>query len=141
MVDEAVSLITTVCTTKRLNNGKRGLVIDAGVNLLPSSYWYDYEIVPAIDRGFPSEDHTLYGPLCMQIDCVRDHIRLPHLEKGDPIVFRSVGAYNLTQWLQFITLRPNVVMISERGEVAVIREAETLEYLQQGEKFPEWQMN
>ena len=59
-------------------------------------------------------------------------------KKGDPVVIRSVGAYNNTQWMQFIALRPNVVMIGLDGRVEVIRKAETVEYLQQGEKIPEW---
>ena len=74
----------------------------------------------------------------MQIDVIREQIKLPHLEKGDRILIQPVGAYNNTQWMQFITLRPNVVMISEKGEVAVIRQAETVDYMQQGERIPAW---
>jgi diaminopimelate decarboxylase len=139
MIDEAGSLIATVQATKRLANGMKGVVIDAGVNLLFTSFWYDHEIIPTVDRGYPQEDHVIYGPLCMQIDVIREQIKLPHLEKGDRILIRPVGAYNNTQWMQFITLRPNVVMISEKGEVSVIRQAETVEYMQQMERMPEWQ--
>ena len=138
MIDEAGSLIATVQATKRLANGMKGVVIDAGVNLLFTSFWYDHEIIPTVDRGYPQEDHVIYGPLCMQIDVIREQIKLPHLEKGDRILIRPVGAYNNTQWMQFITLRPNVVMISEKGEVSVIRQAETVEYMQQMERMPEW---
>jgi diaminopimelate decarboxylase len=138
MIDEAGSLIATVQATKRLESGMKGVVIDAGVNILFTSFWYDHEIIPTVDRGYPQEDHVIYGPLCMQIDVIREQIRLPHLEKGDRIVIQPVGAYNNTQWMQFITLRPNVVMISEKGEVALIREAETVEYMQQGEMVPKW---
>jgi diaminopimelate decarboxylase len=138
MIDEAGSLIATVQATKRLTNGMKGVVIDAGVNLLFTSFWYDHEIIPTVDRGYPQEDHVIYGPLCMQIDVIREQIKFPHLEKGDRILIRPVGAYNNTQWMQFITLRPNVVMISEKGEVSLIRQAETVEYLQQMERMPEW---
>lgn len=138
LIDEACVLISSVVAAKRLNNGMRALVMDAGVNLLFTSFWYDHEILPAVDRGHPVEDHILYGPLCMQIDVLRAPIKLPHLEKGDAVVIKPAGAYNNTQWLQFITLRPNVVMISDKGKVSVIRKAETLDYLQEREKFPEW---
>lgn len=138
MIDEAGSLIATVQATKRLSNGLKGVVIDAGVNLLFTSFWYDHEIIPTVDRGYGQEDHVIYGPLCMQIDVIREQVKLPHLEKDDSIIIRPVGAYNNTQWMQFITLRPNVVMISEKGEVSLIRQAETVDYLQQGEKIPEW---
>lgn len=138
MIDEAGSLISTVQATKRLANGMKGVVIDAGVNILFTSFWYDHEIIPTVDRGYAQEDHVIYGPLCMQIDVIREQIKLPHLEKGDRILIQPVGAYNNTQWMQFITLRPNVVMISEKGEVAVIRQAETVDYMQQGERIPAW---
>jgi len=141
MIDEAGSLIATVQATRRLSNGMKGLVIDAGVNILFTSFWYDHEIIPTVERGYAQEDHVIYGPLCMQIDVIREHVMLPQLEKGDRILIRPVGAYNNTQWMQFITLRPNVVMISQEGDVAVIREAETVDYMQQGERIPEWLAN
>jgi len=138
MIDDAGILLSSVVAAKRLNNGKRGIVIDAGVNLLFTSFWYDHEVVPTIDRGMGTEEHTIYGPLCMQIDVIRDQIRLPHLECGDAIMIRPVGAYNNTQWMQFIELRPNVVMIGQSGDISLIRQAETVDYLQQGESIPEW---
>lgn len=138
MIDEAGSLVSTVVATKRLTSGLRGIVLDAGVNILFTAFWYDHEIIPAVDRGYHLVDHVLYGPLCMQIDVIRDIVKLPQLEKGDSVVIRPVGAYNNTQWMQFITLRPNVVMISEKGEVAVIREAETVETVQERERIPKW---
>jgi len=141
MIDEAGSLISTVQATKRLSNGMKGLVIDAGVNILFTSFCYDHEIIPTVARGYATEDHVIYGPLCMQIDVIRELVKLPHLEKGDRILIQPFGAYNNTQWMQFITLRPNVVMISENGEVDVIREAETVDYMQQGERIPEWLRN
>jgi diaminopimelate decarboxylase len=43
----------------------------------------------------------------------------------------------MTQWMQFITLRPNVVLIDSSGKSHVIRKAETLEYVQQNEQVPQ----
>jgi diaminopimelate decarboxylase len=74
----------------------------------------------------------------MNIDVVRDHILFQPLRVGDRVVVRHVGAYNVTQWMQFITLRPNVVMVSSRGEHGLIREAESLETLSQQERYPSW---
>ncbi len=138
MIDEAGSLITTVAAVKRLTGGLRGVVLDAGVNLLFTAFWYDHEVFPTVERGRSPVEHVLYGPLCMQIDVIREQIKLPHLEKGDQVVIRPVGAYNNTQWLQFIHLRPNVVMIGENGTAAVIRKAESVEYLQEQECLPPW---
>ena len=72
----------------------------------------------------------------MNIDQLRDSIALPLLAPGDTVVVHKVGAYNMSQWQQFINLRPNVVMIDEAGQTHLIRAAETLEYLQQLEQVP-----
>jgi diaminopimelate decarboxylase len=138
LIDECAVLISSVCATKRLPSGTRALIMDAGVNILFTAFWYNHDITPVVDRGFALEDHVVYGPLCMQIDVIHPLIKLPHLEKGDVVVIKPVGAYNNTQWMQFIQLRPNVVMIGENGTAAVIREAESIDYLQSNDKIPHW---
>lgn len=138
LIDEAGVLVSTVASTKRLPSGIRAIVLDAGVNNLFTSFWYDHMIVPTENKGTYLEDQVVYGPLCMQIDVIRDYVKLPYFEKGDKVIIKPVGAYNNTQWLQFINLRPNVILISEKGDVSVIREAETIDYLQEREKVPEW---
>jgi diaminopimelate decarboxylase len=54
------------------------------------------------------------------------------------LVFRNVGAYNMTQWMQFITLRPAVVMIGTNGETSVTRRAESVDDLIALEEVPAW---
>jgi hypothetical protein len=44
----------------------------------------------------------------------------------------------VTQWMQFITERPNVVLISPSAEHAVIRKAEGLQALLAQEEMPPW---
>jgi diaminopimelate decarboxylase len=51
-------------------------------------------------------------------------------------VILNVGAYNMTQWMQFITLRPAVVMIMENGKVELIRKPEDLAYVMSPESVP-----
>lgn len=139
LVDESAYLVATVVASKRLNDGTRMLVLDAGVNLLFTAFWYDHNIVPVESKAhLNQEPHHIYGPLCMQIDVVRTQVNLPYLEKGDRVLIHPVGAYNNTQWTQFIHLRPNVVMIGEDGQVAVIRKAENTAYVQKLEAVPEW---
>jgi diaminopimelate decarboxylase len=53
-------------------------------------------------------------------------------------VVGHVGAYNVTQWMQFITARPNVVMVATNGESALIRRAETVDTLLAQEELPTW---
>ncbi|MBR8833434.1 MAG: alanine racemase [Stigonema ocellatum SAG 48.90 = DSM 106950] len=137
VIDEAGTLITSVCGTKRLPDGTRAYVMDAGVNLLFTSFWYRFDI--ALDRPIsgPCEPSVIYGPLCMNIDAVDEGISLPSLSRGTRLVISTVGAYNNTQWLQFIEYRPNVVLVAETGDVELIREAEDLSDLERREHLPE----
>jgi len=137
LIDEAGYLLGSVIANKRLSSGKRSTIINAGVNILFTAFWYDHKITPAQSFSLYREDTVLYGPLCMNIDVVRENINLPLLNKGDDFVIHHVGAYNMTQWMQFITLRPRVVMIDTKGEVHVIREKETMESVTQFEVVPE----
>ncbi len=137
LIDDAGFLLGTVISNKRSSTGKRTTIIDIGVNILFTSFWYDHKITPAQPFTHYAEDTTLYGPLCMNIDVVRESVSMPLLNKGDHFVIHSVGAYNMTQWMQFITLRPKVVMIDMEDKVHVIRRNETLDRLTQMEDIPE----
>lgn len=137
LVDDAGYLLGTVLANKRLADGRRATIADIGVNLLFTSFWYQHEVLPAQETSQHTEDTTLYGPLCMNIDVLREAIDFPLLKKGDHLVIRRIGAYNMTQWLQFITYRPRIVMIDESGRPHVVREAEDLEHLTRLEKLPE----
>ncbi len=138
LIDDAGYLLSTVIANKRLSDGKRAIIVDAGVNLLFTSFWYKHKISPAQQGAVYTENSAVYGPLCMNIDCLREDIVLPTLKKGDQIVIHYVGAYNVTQWLQFITMRPNVVLVTKDGSVELIREAENLDDLTSNEKTPEF---
>ncbi|MFO0577041.1 MAG: diaminopimelate decarboxylase [Polyangia bacterium] len=138
LVDDAGYLISSVAATKRLPDGRRALVLDAGVNLLFTAFWYKHDVLPAQESSGTAEPTVLYGPLCMNIDVLRDTIQFPPLSVGERVVFRNVGAYNVTQWMQFITLRPAVVMVGTDGRVATIRRAEKVEDLRSLEEVPEW---
>ncbi len=137
MIDDAGFLISSVIGNKRLSNGKRAVIIDAGVNYLFTSFWFNHKIVPAQYSGTATENSAVYGPLCMNIDCLRDNIVLPNLQKGDKVIIKNVGAYSVTQWMQFIEYRPAVVMVREDGRVDVIREKEDLSDIERREKLPE----
>ena len=137
LIDDAGYLLGTVLANKRLSDGRRATILDFGVNTLFTSFWYDHKISPAQEFGEYTEDMVLYGPLCMNIDIIRESVNMPLLEKGNHVVVHKVGAYNMTQWMQFITLRPNVVLIDSNNKTHIIRKAETLDYIQLPEQVPQ----
>lgn len=136
MIDDAGSMITSVVGNKRLANGARSIIIDAGVNVLFTSFWYRHDLIPVHDRGGMLEETVVYGPLCMNIDVVHPSTLLPPLDAGDLLVVRPVGAYNITQSMQFIRLRPAVVMIGEDQQVDLLRDAETVNDVKRNEHLP-----
>lgn len=136
IVDDAEVLVASVVGGKRLRDGRRAVILDAGVNLLFTAFWYNHEVRPLRPLAGLVEETVLYGPLCMNIDVVRNSVMLPPLNVGDALVVRTVGAYNNTQWLQFIQQRPAVVMVGIDGEIEVIREAETLDAVSRFEHRP-----
>jgi len=141
LIDDAGYLLGSVLANKRLSDGRKATIMDFGVNIMFTSFWYDHKISPAQELSSFSEETVLYGPLCMNIDVVRESVTLPLLNKGDHVVVHKVGAYNMTQWMQFIAMRPNIVLIDTNGQTHVIRKAETLDYLQQLEHIPEHLIN
>ncbi len=138
VVDEAGYLITTVQSRKLLPNGMRAYTLDAGVNILYTSRWYRYQFEVDRELKGPTEPVVLYGPLCMNIDVVCEYITLPSLPLGTRLTLSPVGAYNVTQSMQFIQYRPAIVLIGSDKRVELLKERESLEVMNQGERVPEF---
>ena len=136
IVDDAGALVTTVFGNKKLPDGRRAVILDAGVNLLFTAFWYNHDVRPTRELTGAPEETVLYGPLCMNIDVVRHSVLLPPMDVGDRLIVSPVGAYNNTQWLQFIEYRPNIVLVQADGEVALIREREDLDRITALERIP-----
>ena len=137
LIDEAGYLISSVVGAKRLTDGTQSLTLDAGVNLLFTSTWYKYNVTPAQPHSDFLENTVLFGPLCMNIDIVRPLIQFPALSPGEQVIIHPVGAYNVTQWMQFIQYRPAIVLIDETGNPHQIRAKENLEYMTMLESIPD----
>jgi diaminopimelate decarboxylase len=136
VVDDAESLVTTVVGSKRLPDGRNSMILDAGVNVLFTSYWYHHGCHPVRSIAGDLEETVLYGPLCMNIDVMRHSVWLPPMRVGDQLVFNPVGAYNNTQWQEFIQYRPAIVLVQESGEVSVVRQRDNLQSMMAQEKLP-----
>ncbi|MBZ5754149.1 alanine racemase [Pseudomonas sp. S5(2021)] len=159
LVDEAGYLLTSVVAVKGVHrsraeqdslsardykeqliageDSKVNYILDAGINLLYTAAWYRFEVRPSRLIDKPPMPSRLYGSLCMAIDVIRDYVDLPPLEVGDVLSLHPVGAYNLSQSMQFIAYRPAVVLIGEDGTAHLIRLAETLEEVQRLERLPD----
>lgn len=137
LVDEAGFLVTTVFATKRLPDGRRTYVVDAGLNDLFTAFWYKFNI--ELDREVQgmNEPAMVHGPLCMNIDVLDEGLLLPPLRRGTRLIFSPVGAYNVTQWMQFIEYRPAVVLVGQDGTVELIREREDLTDVERRERLPD----
>jgi diaminopimelate decarboxylase len=136
VVDDAVWLASTVVGTKRLPDGRAAAILDAGINSMLTALWYHHPLKLTRPKAGEPQDTVLFGPLCMNIDVMRNSVNLPQLAVGDCLVFNPVGAYNNTQWLQFIEYRPAIVLIHEDGEQSVIREAEALDDMCRHDRLP-----
>jgi diaminopimelate decarboxylase len=137
MIDEAGFLISSIVASKNMVTGQRAYTMDAGVNLLYTSTWYNYKV--ETDRYVEGilEPSILNGPLCMNIDVIEENILLPRLERGTRLIISPIGAYNATQSMQFIHCRPAAVMVCEDGNVEVIREKEELDDIEINECLPD----
>ncbi len=162
LVDEAGYLLTTIVAVKQgpglappspetsshaardksghrtaSSPGAAGYLVDSGVHLLYMAAWYQFDIRPARPVAGPLTERTLFGCLCMNIDVIRQSVPLPDMNVGDQLVLHPVGAYNVTQSMQFIAYRPRIVMVTEQGGVEIIRERENLQHVEALERLPD----
>ena len=138
LIDDAGYLLGSVLANKRLSTGRASTVLDIGVNMLFTSFWYDHLVHPAEETSHYTEDTTLYGPLCMNIDVIRESLPFPAMKKGQHVVISRIGAYNMTQWMQFINHRPAIIMIDNEGKSHLIRKRETNESVTREEVIPDY---
>jgi len=137
LVDEAGYLVSSVLGKKNLPTGERAVILDAGVNTAITAWWYKLKVTPT--RSFPGayQNTVFYGPLCMNIDVIRQAVPFPDLHNGEAVVISPMGAYNNTQWMQFIEYRPKIVLITETGKPVLIRQKEELVDVIKPEIIPE----
>ncbi len=140
LIDEAMAMVSTVRAVKRVSGKAKAAIMDVGVHILPTAYWYQHDVRPVFDDGRALETYRLAGPLCMQIDVVRESVVLPSLRAGDLLVVSDVGAYNFSQSMQFIQLRPPVVLLKD-GRAELVRTAETPDYVRLPERLPQHLVN
>lgn len=123
IVDEAVSLLVSVVAVKTTPDGRKLVVVDGGVNLLPTAYYFRHEVVAAREVEAQAERADIVGPLCMQIDVLGRDVFLPSVSRGSILLFLHAGAYTISNSMQFIYPRPPVVLVRGK-ETHVLRRGE-----------------
>ncbi|HGG59056.1 MAG TPA: hypothetical protein ENK26_03955 [Gammaproteobacteria bacterium] len=142
VVDACTKLACTVVARKEIEGQGPSVIVDAGVNLVPTACYYDHGVQrpPAESREeAPVEFRrptNVFGPLCMQSDQLRERALLPEVDIGDPLVIDNVGAYCHTQSSQFIQSRPATVLLGPEGP-ELIRRRETWEDIFALDRVPE----
>lgn len=107
---------------------KRWVVIDAGLNILPTAAFGERRRLRFFRAGeeLPVRDDdpdcTIGGPLCFEGDIVMDHARVPaSLAAGDLVVLSDAGAYTVSRSTNFNQLRAAVAMRDGRDGTLVWR--------------------
>lgn len=128
IVDACAQLLCTVVAKKSINKNEDAIIVDAGVNLVPTACYYDHPVtrVSGINGMSYLRNRTVsvFGPLCMQSDRLRENAVLPPVKVGDVVRISHVGAYCHTQSMQFIQTRPATVLIGPSGS-EIVRRRET----------------
>jgi diaminopimelate decarboxylase len=139
IVGNAGILVTRVLYTKE-NEGKRFLIVDAGMNDLvrPSLYGSYHQLQPVIQRERPDITADVVGPICESGDFLAKGRRMPALERGEILAVMSAGAYGFTMSSNYNS-RPRIPEILVRDDRwYIIRKRESCEDLVRGEEIPDF---
>ncbi len=127
IVGPAGVLLTQV-VYKKTNNGKRFLIVDAGMNDLirPSLYHAHHEIVPVQIASEERETCDVVGPVCESGDFFARNREMPPARAGDLLAILDTGAYGMVLASNYNTRpRPAEVMV-EKKSVKLVRRRETV---------------
>ena len=129
IVDACTQIAGRIVGMKEIPGKNDAIILDIGVNLVPTACYYDHE-VGTVDVGEEQQyrglhrPYSIFGPLCMQSDLIRERALLPPVQIGEPLVIGNVGAYCHTQSSQFIQSRPATILLGKNGP-ELIRRRET----------------
>jgi diaminopimelate decarboxylase len=126
IIGPAGVLLTSV-VYKKANNGKRFLVVDAGMNDLirPALYRAYHEIVPVVSRADSAKETVdVVGPVCETGDFFARDRELAGVGEGDLLAILDVGAYGMVLASNYNT-RPRPAEVLIKGKtVKLVRRRE-----------------
>ena len=133
-------LVSRVIQVNRRADGRRFLVLDAGMNDLMRPALYDafHDLVPVRARAGEPTLYDPVGPICESTDVFARDRLLPPLEAGDLVAFMSAGAYGAVLSSEYNSrpLVPEVLVNGDRW--AVVRNRPSYDEMWAREPRAEW---
>lgn len=133
-------LVSRVIQINARSDGRRFLVLDAGMNDLMRPALYDafHDLVPVRAREGETGPYDLVGPICESTDVFARDRGLPPLQAGDLVAFMSAGAYGAVLASEYNS-RPLVPEVLVNGaEWAIVRGRPTYEEMWAREPRAGW---
>jgi diaminopimelate decarboxylase len=129
LVGPAGTLVTRIVDIKHFAGARQFVVLDAGMTELmrPALYGAFHRIEPAAPRPGAAVCADIVGPVCESTDTFARDRELPHVEVGDLMLVRDVGAYGAVMASTYLRrpLPPEVLV--DNGHWRVIRRRQTLD--------------
>lgn len=129
IVGHAGALVAKVVDTKRYPDGRRFVVLDAGMTELmrPALYGSYHRIVPVAPRGGEETPCDVVGPICESSDVFATDRLLPDLQVNDYVAILDTGAYGAVMASNYNRrwLAPEVLV--DETQWTVIRRRQTID--------------
>ncbi|MFN3669933.1 MAG: diaminopimelate decarboxylase [Brevundimonas sp.] len=133
-------LLSRVIQVNERADGRRFLVLDAGMNDLMRPALYDafHDLVPVQPREGEPRLYDLVGPICESTDIFARDRRLAPVEAGDLVAFMGAGAYGAVLASEYNSrpLVPEVLVDGDRW--AVVRARPTYDEMLEREPRAGW---
>ena len=133
-------LLSRVIQVNARSDGRRFLVLDAGMNDLMRPALYDafHDVVPVRERGGETGPYDLVGPICESTDVFARERRLAPVQAGDLVAFMGAGAYGAVLASEYNSrpLVPEVLVDGARW--AVVRARPSYDEMWDREPRADW---
>ena len=133
-------LLSRVIQVNERGDGRRFLVLDAGMNDLMRPALYDafHDLVPVRPREGEPHLYDLVGPICESTDIFARDRSLPPLQAGDLVAFMGAGAYGAVLASEYNSrpLVPEVLVDGDRW--AVVRARPSYDEMLDREPRADW---
>jgi diaminopimelate decarboxylase len=133
-------LLSRVIHVNERGDGRRFLVLDAGMNDLMRPALYDafHDLVPVRPRDGEPRLYDLVGPICESTDVFARDRLLPPMQAGDLVAFMGAGAYGAVLASEYNSrpLVPEVLVDGDRW--AVVRRRPSYEAMWEREPTAAW---